>query len=114
MAGPAMPASVHGPAAPVRCLRRILAVVVLVLVAIPASAQAHAFVENTTPGPGVGLGTPPSTVTIRFNEAVEAPAGAVKVIDARGRTVQLGDTFHPAGDGSTVAVRLARLPRGTY
>ena len=46
------------------------------------------------------------TVPLRVNgQSVEANFGALRVLDAQGRQVQSGGTFHPGGRGAEVAVR---------
>jgi copper transport protein len=88
------------------------ALLILVL-ALPARAAAHAELEGTEPAAGAELARAPAQVLLRFDEAVDADLGAVKVVDPGGRAVQSGDAFHPAGQGDAVAVRLPPdLPDG--
>jgi copper transport protein len=77
-----------------RVIRRLLiatlvAMGTLLLTAAPASA--HAVLLATTPSDGARLGTPPSIVTMTFNEHVSAPLGAVRAFDALGKRVDNGN-----------------------
>jgi copper transport protein len=97
--------------------RHALAVasVLIATLLAPASASAHAVLESTSPQRGATLKSEPGQVVFRFGESVEVNFGAVRVYDAKSNRVDAGDTFHPGGTGSQVAVRLkAGLPKGTY
>lgn len=95
-------------------MRALLAALLLLALA-PAAASAHAVLRETQPERGAALKTAPELVSLRFSEPVEAEFGAVRVYDARGEQVQVGETFHPGGRGPEVAVRLEKgLPEGGY
>jgi copper transport protein len=88
----------------------LLAMGTLLLTAAPASA--HAVLLATTPSDGAHLDTPPSIVTMTFNEHVSAPLGAARVFDARGKRVDNGNVV--ASD-KTVTVGLDEtLADGCY
>ena len=79
------------------------------------AAGAHARLEGVSPPNGAVEKRAPRLVVFHFEEAVEARLGSVRVVDSRGRRVDDGRVFHPAGRGADVAVRL--LPdaaRGTW
>jgi copper transport protein len=96
-------------------IRRAALVALLVLTAAPAAASAHATLQGTVPARGAQLQNAPAQVEFRFDEAVEAAFGAVRVFDSEGRPVQAGDAFHPGGKGDHVAVKLEQgLGDGTY
>jgi copper transport protein len=79
----------------------------LALLAVaPSSALAHATLEASTPERGAKLDAVPQQVALRFDEAVEASFGALRVFDQSGREVQAGKPFRPGGDASRVAVKL--------
>jgi copper transport protein len=86
----------------IRALSAALALIAL----LPATASAHATLEGTTPQRGARLERPPTGVTLRFDEPVEAAFGAVRVFNSHGHEVQSGQAYHPGGRGSAVAVRL--------
>ena len=57
----------------------------------------------------------PAQVVFRFDEAVEASFGALRVFDSEGQEVQTGKAFHPGGKGAEIAVKLRPgLGDGTY
>jgi copper transport protein len=98
--------------------RRFLPVVLVVFaVALfaPAAASAHARLEGTSPAQGAVVKQEPSAVVFTFDEPVEGNFGAVRVYDARGDRVDLGDAFHPNDDGPKLGVHLKPgLPDGSY
>jgi copper transport protein len=94
---------------------RAVVVALAALALLPASASAHALLQSTTPERSARLDAVPDTVSLRFNEPVEAEFGAVRVFDSQGREVQSGAAFHPGGRGAEVAVRLrSGLPDDGY
>ena len=94
---------------------RALALALLALALLPASAFAHATLQATVPERGAKLDTPPAQVAFRFDEAVEASFGALRVFDSEGQEVQTGKAFHPGGKGAEIAVKLRPgLGDGTY
>jgi copper transport protein len=96
-------------------IRRGLLLALVALAALPAVASAHAVLQQSTPERGANLPAAPAQVTLRFNEAVEAKFGALKVFDASGKEVQQGEAFHPGGSGKAIGVRLERgLADGGY
>jgi copper transport protein len=94
---------------------RALALALVALALLPASALAHATLQATVPERGAKLDTPPGQVEFRFDEAVEASFGALRVFDSKGQEVQSGKAFHPGGKGAEIAVKLKPgLGDGTY
>lgn len=91
----------------------LMAIGCVVVFAAPASA--HAQLLSTNPVDGAVLITSPSQVVLRFDQAVEIDLGAVRVLSTSGSRVDQGNTFHPGGEASSVAIDLRpRLPDGTY
>jgi copper transport protein len=94
---------------------RALALALVTLALLPASALAHATLQATAPERGAKLDAPPGQVEFRFDEAVEASFGALRVFDSKGQEVQSGKAFHPGGKGAEIAVKLKPgLGDGTY
>jgi copper transport protein len=94
---------------------RAVLVAMAALALLPASAAAHAQLKTTVPGRGEALKVAPKTVQFTFSEPVEAAFGAIRVYDAKGQQVQVGETFHPGGKGAVVAIKLKDgLPEGGY
>jgi len=71
----------------------VLAVGVLILVAAPASA--HAVLLQTTPGEGAVLTTPPTSVSLRYDEQVTVTPGGIRVYNSKGGRVDDGTITHP-------------------
>jgi copper transport protein len=83
--------------------------------AAPAGASAHAILTHTTPHQDAAVARAPAAVQLDFNEAVEAPVGAVRVFDRAGARVDAGNLRHPGGRRRSVAVDLrGDLGRGVY
>jgi copper transport protein len=94
---------------------RALVVAVALLALMPAVAGAHAVVQSTEPARGAALERAPDSVSVRFDEPVEAAFGAVRVFAADGERVDDGEVSHPGGDARQVAIGLrADLPDGGY
>jgi copper transport protein len=94
---------------------RALALALVALALLPAAAFAHATLQSTVPERGAKLDTPPTQVEFRFDEAVEASFGALRVFNSKGEEVQTGKAFHPGGKGAQIAVKLkSGLGDGTY
>jgi copper transport protein len=95
-------------------VKRALGLALALLALVPAGAQAHAELVSTSPERGARLEASPEQVTFRFNEAVEASFGAVRVFDASGERVDSGGLTRPGGDARAVSTRVERLPDGVY
>jgi copper transport protein len=103
-------------------LRRVLVRVVLtllgalsVLFATAAAASAHAYLQTSVPGQGTVLKLSPPQVTLHFSEQVGTALGDIKVLDATGKNVAMGDLVHPFNEGTDLAVQVQpSLPDGTY
>src|SRR5690348_10051778 len=94
--------------------RLVILAALLLALALPASAAAHARLVSTTPQAGAALDGAPTTVTVRFDEAVESAFGALTVTDADGQRVDDGRLTRPAaGAGVSVALRRG-LSDGAY
>ena len=87
----------------------------LALALAPGGRVAHATLQATVPERGAKLDAPPAQVVFRFDEAVEASFGALRVFDSEGQEVQTGKAFHPGGKGAEIAIKLKPgLGDGTY
>ncbi len=80
---------------------------------VPSSALAHASLVETTPADGAVLDRSPSTVVLRFDEAVATVAGSVRVFDSDVNRVDDGNIEKPSSDSVSVGLP-ADLPDGTY
>ena len=87
------------------------AVAALSLLLAPA-AHGHAFLEHAEPRVGSTVGSPPSSLTLRFTEGVEAAFSKVEVTDATGKRIETGPLEHP--ESNVIAVSLPGLAPGSY
>jgi copper transport protein len=91
------------------------AAAVLAFVGIGARADAHAELVSSEPAAGSQLDTAPDRVVLEFTEAVELTEDTVRVLDAEGRRIAIGDPEHPDGAGDAVAASLpGDLGDGAY
>src|SRR5690606_34438499 len=65
---------------------------VLMLLALPALG--HATLIRTDPGDGVALEQAPEVIRLEFDEPVAVTATSIRVYNAAGARVDLGDTGH--------------------
>jgi len=80
-----------------------------------ASALAHAHLVRATPAAGSTARTPPSEVTLRFNEKLEAAFSSVVVRDSAGKQVDKGDGTVDKGDRTLMRVMLQQpMAPGVY
>lgn len=90
-----------------------VAVAALVALLVPTLAGAHAVVEQTEPTRGAALKQGPERVVVTFDEPVESSFGALRVFDADGERVDVGDVERTTGVAVAVAVQ-PDLPDGAY
>lgn len=94
-----------------------LAVLALALAAVATAAprlDAHTLVNATEPTDGAALDRVPAALVIYFVSPVEVRAGAVQVVDPRGRRVDRGRIERPGGDPRVLRVPLRRDLSGPY
>jgi copper transport protein len=85
------------------------------IVAAAAPAFAHAQLGSTEPVGGTAVATSPPRVVLHFGESVEIPLGSIRVFASpSGKQIETGAASHPDGQGSSVAVKLPKLDKGTY
>jgi copper transport protein len=95
-----------------RKLVTVAAATAVVALVVPAAASAHATLIRSNPTDGAVLAQAPGRVTLQFSEPVETSLGAISVLDANLRQIQIGRLAHPAPD--TITAALPPLPRGSY
>jgi methionine-rich copper-binding protein CopC len=79
------------------------------------SALAHAHLIRATPAVGGTVNTPPSEVTLRFSEKLEATFSSVVVRDSTGKQVDKGDGTVDKGDRTVMRVMLQQpMAPGVY
>src|SRR5256885_5855745 len=79
--------------------------------ATAAPAWGHARVVATTPGESAVLASPPSQVTIRFDDTIHVLSGTVVIGNADKRSVVAGK---PRSRGRVVTIPLGKLHDGDY
>jgi methionine-rich copper-binding protein CopC len=92
----------------------LAAVCGLVMLLVAGPALAHSRLESSDPADGASLATPPSKVTLTFNEAMTAGPGftTITVIGPGNTAWQQGDT-QVSGDSVSIAVKPLG-PAGVY
>lgn len=109
-----LPIGTTGP--PATVLRRFAgafagALVLMVLAAIPASA--HAVLVASDPPSGAGLARSPHTVTLWFDERIDGPDSAGRLVDENGRDVP-GVRSTVGADPTVLELALPEVAAGRY
>jgi copper transport protein len=91
---------------------RILVLAMLVALVAPAAAFAHATLKSEAPGYRQRLATGPTTIVLRFDQAVTAFPDSIVVRSARGAVVS--DQAAGGADARVVLAPLRKLSRGAY
>jgi copper transport protein len=85
-----------------------------IALAVPAAASAHAYLVKTVPAASVTLETPPPSVQLTFDEAVEPRFAIISVTDAAAHSETTGPVTRSPSDPNTLVVPLKRVPEGWY
>ncbi len=93
---------------------RVAVVAGLVALALPAAASAHAYLVHTTPAASVTLNSPPPSVALTFDEAVEPRFALISVTDVNAHQETSGPLHRSAANPDTLVVPLKKLPEGWY
>ena len=80
----------------------------------PSLASAHATLVKSSPARKATLAEPPARVELIFSERLEAAYARLRVEDASGARVDLGDVSVARDDGRRLTVSLPPLPAGAY
>jgi copper transport protein len=89
-------------------------IAVLLSAIFAATALGHSQLLRSEPRDGQTLKRSPRTVTLTFNEGIEAEFVRLRVEDSSGRRVDRGGPFHPRDREELVAVRLQPDLDGRY
>jgi copper transport protein len=82
---------------------------------LPGAASAHAYLVRTVPAASGVLDSPPGSVQLTYDEAVEPRFAVVSVTDAAGRQVTDGAVARSPADPDTLVAPLRpHLPEGWY
>ncbi|MCV7014974.1 copper resistance protein CopC/CopD [Mycolicibacterium madagascariense] len=91
-----------------------VAVAFAILGLTAAPAHAHAVLVASSPIDGARVETPPTVVTLTFDESVRLIPDAAQVISMTGEPATAGPA-HLSDDGTTIVIPLRpHLPRGSY
>jgi copper transport protein len=90
----------------------LFAVVTMAWAATPADA--HPVLTASTPADGASLEQPPAQALLTFNEALDPALSVVRVLDASGTEVEVGETETHPGPPAQLQVALGELMQGTY
>ena len=82
--------------------------------ALPAAASAHAYLVKTVPAASVIVNTPPPSVQLTYDEAVEPRLAIISVTDVRAHSVTDGPVTRSPANPDTLVVPLKRVPEGWY
>lgn len=94
--------------------RLLFAVLALTVVLAPL-ADAHAVRSSSDPGPGDRLDMAPTAIRITFTEPTDPQGTTLRVVNAVGDRVDLGDATSTGGDRPTWTLSLQPdLPEGAY
>jgi copper transport protein len=88
-----------------------IAVVAVLMLAAPAGA--HAVLEETNPASGQAYPTPPTTISLTFDEHVQVGLGGIRLFDSKSHRIVIGPPTQ-VGDAKTVSVSVPKLSDGTY
>jgi copper transport protein len=90
-------------------------VAVALWLTLPSSASAHAYLIKTVPAASGVLDTPPSTVQLTYDEAVEPRFAIISVTNANGKQETTASVSRSPSDPDTLIVPLRpHLPEGWY
>ena len=96
-----------------RCLIAVAAAVVILM--LPSAASAHAYLIRTEPAASGVLESPPATVQLTYDEAVEPRFAIISVTNAEGHEVTTGVVRRSPANPDTLVVPLRpHLPEGWY
>jgi copper resistance protein C len=84
------------------------------LVAMPTVAAAHAELESSTPEAGENLDTPPTEVTLTFDDELNPSGSTFTVADADGHEVGSGEVDLTVADRNVVSGEVTITDPGIY
>jgi copper transport protein len=90
-------------------------VAIAIWLTLPSSASAHAYLIKTVPAASGVLDTPPKTVQLTYDEAVEPRFAIISVTNANGKQETTAPVNRDPSDPDTLVVPLRpNLPEGWY
>jgi copper transport protein len=98
----------------VALLLAALAVVLTGILAAAGTASAHAELLSSMPADQEVLATSPTEIALQFTEAVDPIEPAIRLVDANGDDVEIGDVEQSPGPAHMRVALPAELADGTY
>lgn len=93
----------------------LIVAILMAVLALPAGdALAHAVLVGSSPADGQELQTSPAEIELEFNEGVRPAGEAIRLLDAAGEPVAIGDATHGESANLLRAAIPTQLDDGTY
>jgi copper transport protein len=80
----------------------------------PIAVDAHALLVASSPAAGQRIDATLHSVTLTFDEPVEARLSSIRVLDSAGAERSLGQPIHPTASLRTLSIRTAPLRHGQF
>jgi len=93
---------------------KLLAACFLMAFSGVSGAFAHAFVDHADPKVGGSVAESPKAVRVWFTEPLDPGACSIRVLDASGQSIDLGDAHVDAKNTSLLLAGLHLLKAGVY
>ena len=91
-----------------------IALLLAVFALTPTRVSAHANLAESDPAANSVLDSTPERVVIRFTEPLEPALSEIRVLDAQGQQVDLGDSALDPDDPTVMSVSVGTLDNGAY
>ena len=88
------------------------AFVAIVALSLPAAASAHAYLTKTVPAASVELESPPPSIELTYDEAVEPRFALISVTDVNAHQETNGPIRRSPANPDTLVVPLKRVSPG--
>ena len=100
-----------------RCGLRLLAAIGFTLLGLGAwagTADAHSVLIDTLPQAGAAAARSPKEIVLTFNEGVAITQQSIRLFDAQGQQLSLGEVTQSGGSDRTISADVDGLENGTY
>lgn len=84
------------------------------LASLPTPSHAHTLLTDSNPADGATLEEPPSEIVLTFSQAPDAALSTVRVVDASGAEVDVGEAEPVPGEPTQLRFAVGELAEGTY
>lgn len=84
-------------------------------ISFPSISSAHAYIKNSTPSNNQILANSPKTISIEFNENIQAVFHSIRILDMNGKEAAIEDSHVDSKNHSIIECSLkSQLADGTY